>query len=76
MQTAEGTDSRKTILKSSEVGSAWNLAAGTNLTGKVQNLDVSDSVASGQPIKARRSIGRKARNLNWEFPAGFAVIVR
>ena len=72
----EGTDSRKTILKSSEVGSAWNLAAGTNLTGKVQNLDVSDSVASGQPIKARRSIGRKARNLNWEFPAGMYLMLR
>ena len=72
----EGTDRVKTVLRSSEIGSSWNLAAGTNLTGKVRNLDVSDSVASDQPIKARRSIGRKARNLNWEFPAGMYLMLR
>ena len=67
----------KMALRSSVTGQAWYLNAGTNLAGKVQNLDVSDSDASGgQTIKAKRSSSKRARNPNWEFPAGFALIIR
>ena len=73
-----GTDRRKTVLKSSETGSPWFISVGTNMTGKVRCLDVYDSDASGgQTIKAKRSTGRKGRNnVNWEFPAGFVLVVR
>ena len=73
-----GTDQRKTVLKSSETGSPWFISVGTNVVGKVRCLDVYDSDASGgQTIKAKRSTGRKGRNnVNWEFPAGFVLVVR
>ena len=64
-------------LQSSEPGTQWKIIVGTNLTGRVRNLDVRDSNAKdGQVIKTKRSVGKWANNDNWEFPAGMALIVR
>ena len=73
----EGTDAKKLVLRSSETGSSWQLLAGLNLTGRMRNLDVSDSDASeGAQIATKRSVGRHARNPNWLFSGGLAVIVK
>ena len=64
-------------LKSSEAEQAWYLNVGTNLTGKVRSLDVSDSDASGgETITSMNSVGKRARNLNWVFPNGFMLMVK
>ena len=72
----EGLSGRKTRLRSSVPGTQWKIAAGKNLTGKVRYLDVRDSSATGEPIRAKGSIGKKANNDNWIFPSGFALIVK
>ena len=72
----EGLPGRKTRLRSSVPGTQWKIDAGANLAGKVRYLDVRDSNAIGEPIKAKGSIGKKANNLNWEFPSGMALIIR
>ena len=73
----EGTDAKKLVLRSSETGSPWQLLAGLNLTGRMRNLDVSDSDASeGTQIATKRSVGRHARNPNWLFSGGMALIVK
>ena len=72
----EGLPGRKTRLRSSVPGTQWKIDAGANLAGKVRYLDVRDSNAIGEPIKAKGSIGKKANNRNWEFPSGMALIIR
>ena len=74
----EGGERRKMRLRSSVPGTQWQIDAGANLAGKVRNLDVSDSNAIGETIRAKRSVGRskRANNRNWEFPSGMALIIR
>ena len=71
----EGRANRKIKLTSSAPGTQWMIAAGENLAGQMRYLDVHDSKATDQPIKAKGSIGKKANNDNWTFPNGFALIV-
>ena len=64
-------------LKSSEDGQPWYLTVGIGSTIVAKCLDVSDSDASeGEEIAARRSVGKRARNVHWKFKSGMALIVR